>query len=225
MAIKNYVTPAGKSLFAIVHTPDTHFDADGIYQVSLLLNREEASGLIDTLDKLLDEYVATDTKIQDLVFKKKVRLSKQPFFTVDEETGDLKFKFKQRAKIPTKSGKILEKKIAVYDSALNPTKVLIGNGSIIKVSFTVSPYYLATTKSVGLSLRLSAVQILKLIEYTGEVDYGFTNEANQDAFVAEEGTQHEGFKPEVVEEAPKQSRAPKMSPKDYYEDSTEEIPF
>ena len=41
----------------------------------------------------------------------------------------------------------------------------VGNGSIAIVKLFVFPYYMATTKTVGLSMRMNAVQIIDLKEY------------------------------------------------------------
>ena len=58
-------------------------------------------------------------------------------------------------------------KIALYDAQRTPTDAMIGGGSEIKVAATMWPYVLPTTKSVGVSLRPSAVQILSLVSVGG----------------------------------------------------------
>ena len=44
---------------------------------------------------------------------------------------------------------------------------LVGNGSTVKVGYTLTPYYMAATKTVGVSFKFYAIQIIKLSEYTG----------------------------------------------------------
>jgi len=82
-------------------------------------------------------------------------------------TGNYLFKFKQKAKINTKDGRTINMKVALFDANRTPTDVLIGGGSEIKVAATMWPYVLPTTKSVGVSLRPSAVQILSLVSVGG----------------------------------------------------------
>ena len=55
----------------------------------------------------------------------------------------------------------------------------IGRDSVIKVNFSVRPYYLPTTKTCGLSLRPVAIQVIELHEFTGggsAESYGFSDE-------------------------------------------------
>ena len=108
------------------------------------------------------------------------KLQKQfPYETVVDddgnETGDLEFKFKQKAVVTSKkTGKSYEIKPKVFDAKGQPiTKPLpLGNGSTIKVAFEPSPYFVAATKVVGVSLRGFDIQVIDLVEYgagTGSV--------------------------------------------------------
>lgn len=56
---------------------------------------------------------------------------------------------------------------------------LIGNGSLVKVKYMAKPYYMASTKMVGISLRMYAIQVIKLEEYVGG-DSGFNDETSED---------------------------------------------
>jgi hypothetical protein len=60
---------------------------------------------------------------------------------------------------------------------------LIGNGSIVKVAYQLSPYYMASTKMVGVSYKFYAIQIIKLSEYKagGSGNAGFEDETDGDA--------------------------------------------
>lgn len=60
---------------------------------------------------------------------------------------------------------------------------------MIRLSFTAAPYFMQSTKQVGLSLRPVAVQVIKFNEFGGSSaeDYGFSSE--------EEG--YEAFKEEA----------------------------
>ena len=74
-------------------------------------------------------------------------------------------------------------KIAMVDASRTPTDAMVGGGSELKIAANVWPYAMSTTKSVGLSLRPSAVQILSLVASQSAAasmfddEDGFTTEA------------------------------------------------
>ena len=67
---------------------------------------------------------------------------------------------------------------------------LIGNGSIVKLKYWMSPYYMASSKAVGVSLKFNAIQVIKLEEYAGG-DTGFGDESGDQGF--DTGTKQEDF--------------------------------
>ena len=88
-------------------------------------------------------------------------------------------KFKQKAVITKKDGSKFEVKIPQFDSKGKPMKANIGRDSVIKINFSIKPYYMPTTKTVGLSLRPVAVQVIDLKEFAsgGSAEsYGFGEE-------------------------------------------------
>ena len=54
----------------------------------------------------------------------------------------------------------------------------IGGGSTVRVKMLIKPYYMPTTKTVGLSKKLIAVQIIKNKSFT--TNGGFTDESSND---------------------------------------------
>ena len=57
----------------------------------------------------------------------------------------------------------------IYDAGSNQIEgwnKLIGNGSEIQIAFQMMPYYMASTKMVGVSCRFYALQVKKLVEYS-----------------------------------------------------------
>ena len=64
----------------------------------------------------------------------------------------------------------------VYGNLVEDWDKLIGNGSIVKVKYVAKPYYMAATKTVGISYKLLALQVIKLVEYT-EGGGGFGDES------------------------------------------------
>lgn len=74
-------------------------------------------------------------------------------------------------------------KIVMYDAAGNKVDdwdKLVGNGSLVKIKYRVSPYYMASTKNVGISYKFYAVQVINLVEYQGG-DSGFGDETSDDS--------------------------------------------
>ena len=162
------VTPKGIAVYPWLNKPDTKFSPDGDYKVTLKVAAEDAASLMQELDGILQEYKAEASK-QD---PKIARMTISPPYEeeVDDQgnlTGNYLFKFKQKAVLNMKDGRTVDVKIAMLDASRTPTDVLVGGGSEIKIAATVYPYAMNTTKTVGLSLRPYAVQILKLVKVGG----------------------------------------------------------
>lgn len=135
---------------------------------------------------------------------KKIKPADAPYKT-DEEAGTITFNFKQKAKGKTKQGEEFTQQPALFDAQGHPLKagVKIGGGSEIKVSFEVVPFYTALV-GAGVSLRMKAVQILKLQEYqSGNASsYGFEAEAGFDSSEAPAGEDASSKGTESDDEAP-----------------------
>ena len=74
-------------------------------------------------------------------------------------------------------------KIKVYDihgKLVEDWDKLIGNGSTVKIKYRAKPYYMSSSKMVGISYRFYAVQVIDLVEYQGG-DAGFGDESDSDA--------------------------------------------
>lgn len=180
----------GQALWAKLFEPDTKFDANGIYSISLVLPEVDAADMCEHLDTLCA------AKFDEEVEKKpalKNQLSIQPPYTpvYDRETGDatgeIEFKFKLKAKVNTRDGRTFEQKVAVVDAKRTPMteEIAVGNGSDVKVAFEPMPYMVAGTKKVGVSLRLKAVQVIDLVEYGSPATSVFDEE---DGFTASAST-------------------------------------
>jgi hypothetical protein len=64
----------------------------------------------------------------------------------------------------------------LYGKKVENWDKLIGNGSILKIKYRAAPYYMNSTKNVGLSYRFYAVQVIDLVEYSGKGQSGFGDE-------------------------------------------------
>ena len=80
-------------------------------------------------------------------------------------TGNIYLKAKQYTK--TYDGK--PQKVTIVDSTgkvLHNFTSLVGNGSKVRAKLFPKAYYMASTNTVGISLRINAVQIIDLVEYS-----------------------------------------------------------
>ena len=175
----------GKAMWAKVYDPDFKFDPNGIYSVSVLVPEEEAQEMCEHLDSLAKKRLAEemkDRKRNDLTLR-------TPYEKATDkdgnETGEIEFKIKMKAKFQSKQGQWFTNKPIVVDSKRTPLNkdTLIGNGSVIKVVFDTIPYVMMSSKTCSVSLRMKGVQVLQLVEYQGDLfedEDGFIAKAADD---------------------------------------------
>lgn len=189
-----FFTPAGTAQYPWLNKPDTKFDADGVYKTNLILSAEDFNAPNKKLGGKSLQQVLTDAveakMAETLAELPKAAASKVKTADVYEDelddqgepTGNVKLHFKLKAKVTVKSsGKTFEQKPTLVDSKNKVIDDIIYGGSTIKLSFSPIPYYMASTKTVGVSLRMIAVQVLDLVSRGGG-DTGFDVE---DGYVGE----------------------------------------
>jgi hypothetical protein len=96
----------------------------------------------------------------------------------------------------TKDGKPRSPKL--FDAkgkGIDASRVNVGGGSLIKVSFSVGTngddragYYMPSTKEAGIKLYLNAVQIIKLEEWSSGSASSFGFEEDEEGYSYEEST-------------------------------------
>ena len=177
---ERFVSPKGIASYPYLTKPDTKFNPDGEYKVSLIVAGDDASKAIDFLTEKHNASVAQAKKENA---GKRVKEGELPF--IENDDGTVTFKFKMKAKVTPKKGDPFEQKPALFDAKGKPLtgEPKIGGGSTIKVSYEVVPYYTAIA-GAGVSLRLKAVQIIELKEYSGggnAESYGFGEEEGFEA--------------------------------------------
>lgn len=202
MANKMHVTPKGEASWPKLFKPDTKFVPEGEYSIKLLVREDAAESLMELLDKEVELAYKNAVKKNP---KQKAKINQRTPYEheVDDdgdETGNVEFKFKMKARVDLKSGDSFTQKPAVFDAKGKPIKkeLDIGNGSIMKVGFEIVPYFMASTKDASVSLRLKSAQLIDLVEYTDaanpfgkEEGYSFDDseeEENDNPFYEEEGS-------------------------------------
>lgn len=186
--IERYTTPKGFAQYPHLKEPDMKFNPEGVFSVTMRFEgmTDELKKLIEKLEAIQDK--AFDEAVSEANAMNKKKIHKSDLYFEDEE-GNVYLKFKQNAVIKKKDGSTVNAKIAHFDSKGKPIDVNVGRDSVIRLSFTAAPYFMQSTKQVGLSLRPVAVQVIKFNEFGGSSaeDYGFSAE--------EEG--YEAFKEEA----------------------------
>ena len=159
----------GKSLWSKVFEPDTKFIEDGEYSTQVIVSEADAAQVCEQLDALIDEEFNKIVKDKPAL---KATLSKRPVTEPDIDqdgnaTGNVVFKSKLKAKIRSKTGAVYNQKPNVVDAKRNPMTgiQLVGNGSIVKIAVEPITYYMPSSKQVGVSLRLKAMQVIDLVEH------------------------------------------------------------
>ena len=176
------VSPKGYAQYPWLNTPDTKFDNDGVYCVTLKCDDNKTTqDFISKLEEIRDNFYDNDVNVQKALSTKK-KVNKADVCEYDDE-GNVLIKFKQKAKIKAKDGSIIDIKIPLFDSKTKPMNETIGRDSVIKIATQVFPYFMQTTKTVGLSLKITAVQVLELKEATSGSGAGY-------GFGEEEGFEH-----------------------------------
>lgn len=176
---RNMVTPKGTAMWAYLDKPEEFNGSIVGYTITFVPSKEDADKLISQLEEVLEEAK------QDERFKGR-KWAAEPMMGYKEDAeGNIVFKFKQKVSYVDKKGQTHKLGVRIFDAVgnpIDPKKTIIGNGSIIRVAFTPTPFNV--NKSVnGLSLKLQAVQVLKLEEYkkhdfTKMDSFGFSEVAN-----------------------------------------------
>ena len=169
------VTEVGKAIYPHLNKPDTRFQKEGVYKVTLELSPVNAKNLL----KHIDDGIKLATKDS-----KSNKTAQLPYKT--DENGNMQFNFKCKASGVSKTGQNWEQKPKVFDSKGTPISkdILVWGGTTMKVAYEIIPYSNNMLGS-GVSLRLKAVQVHELVSGGGASadSYGFKEESN--GYVAE----------------------------------------
>ena len=195
MAKPTITTPTGVALYPWLSKPDTKYNKDGEYKVALVLSKKDAKPIIDDINGVFQENLDLEMKRQK---KKTIKTANPPYADqLDDDgkpTGNVIIKFKSKAAY----------KPAIFDAKGGVvTDAEIWSGSEIRVNAAMYPYFVDSV-GAGVSLKLRAVQIIKLVEgsegagrFGFEETSGYTQPQTEGAEVFTESTE-EVKEPEVV---------------------------
>lgn len=195
----SFTTPKGKALWCKADMPDRKFNDKGDLTTSLVCDPNDADvkSFITLLEGVRDQAFKETCESLGEVKAKAIKV--RPVF-YDEtnkdgsKTGNILFKLKLGS-VDEKEATGKQYQITVVDAKKNilPKAPRVGNGSTIRCAGFANPYYMASTKEIGVSLMWQKMQIIDLIAADGG-----------DAFGEEEGFQG-SFTPygtATMEEAP-----------------------
>lgn len=175
-----FVTPAGTAQYPYLNKPDTKFNPDGEYKVSLVIPGKDAQDIVTFLD---EQHEASVAKAKKENAGKRIKEGEVPYL-INEDTGDVTVRFKLKARVTPKSGDAFEQRPAIFDAKGKPlVEAKIGGGTKMKVAYELIPYFTAIA-GAGVSLRLKAVQVIDLKEFSGGAGadaYGFGEEEGYEA--------------------------------------------
>lgn len=178
-------TPKGIAQYPWLTKPDTQYVAGGVFKVNLVLPVDEAQSVIDKIDAEIEKsYQAAKEKAKTPGEAKKIGKADPPYVMEEDaegnETGRVIIKFKQNHTLKMKDGSIVKVKPNLFDASgkLIEGNVSVFGGSEIKVASEMVPYFNQKDKEAGVTLRLKAVQVIKLVSSNGAdaSAYGFGEE-------------------------------------------------
>lgn len=198
---EQFKTPVGRAIWPHVHAPDKKFKPEyGEYRTKLALSEEAAQPIIDQIDAAIkaqlvkaQEEFAKDEKNKGKSFKnsKLAKLADKPYQIGEgEEAGTVTFNFKSPAGGKRKDGTDWFRQIPVFDASGAPVKAgtRVGQGSDIKVAYTLNPF--STPIGTGMSLRLEAVQVITMRQFERDAkSFGFEAEEGFSVNETEESTE------------------------------------
>ena len=185
---KELVTTAmGVLVWPHLNSPDYEYDEAGVYQTKLRLSGTDAKKLTAYCEKQREMAAAEAKENGKFKGKGKVPLADLPI--KEDEDGNLLFNFKMKAKGTTRNGETFTREPKLFDAKGQPCNdARVGGGTVARISFESYRYYAKMVGGAGVSLRLEAVQIIDLHEWTSgrsAEGFGFDKE---DGFSVDEYT-------------------------------------
>jgi len=176
--VRRLISPIGTAKWAFLNKPKTTFKKQGEFMTNLLVPEAEAQAFIEVINEMTDEYfneVYNEAKAKD---RKELR-KHYPFSAEETDegvpTGNVEFKFHANATYE-KNGETQSFTPTIVDKRgdeLDPKTALVFSGSIIRVSCNASPYYNTSNRTVGVTLYLRGVQVIKFAKKDTAASLGF----------------------------------------------------
>ncbi len=199
-----FVTPKGRAVYPKLDAPDTKFKPNGEFSCKVELSAEDSAKFMAEIQAIADTHydetlarLAGDTnpatKGKSIAASKNLKRANLPVKAVvdDEgnETGEFQFNCKMNHRITKRvTNEVIEMFPKLFDASTPPKSIPYGTqvwgGSIVRVAGEFNCFYTQQI-GVGVQLRMTAVQIIDLVQGTAAGDgFGFGGE--EGGFVAED---------------------------------------
>ena len=222
--LEKIITPPGIAKYPRLNTPDTKFNPNGVYKVTLVLD-ESQEAVVEFRDRILAAEEAAVAEAAKTVKKgKQLKTADSIIKAHTNSDGDVVDGFIEVSAKTSASGQRADKstwtrRLPIFDSKGKPADVKIGGGSTLRLSLSISPYN-SPTLGAGVTLYLDAVKVIDLKEFKGEESadgYGFGEEeegfsAAKDSAFPEEPAAEEAPAEEPKKTTPKAGARPAAKP-------------
>ena len=157
------ISEAGEALWAHLREPETYKGVStGNYTLTVKFPHDVTNKLLAEIEA---EYNSLKKTAECFKGAKPAKGSVPSFGTKELADGEIAFKFKTKSVIVSKATKEeFKRTVPVFDAKLKPLMVPIGNGSLVRVKFSIGPKFISGT-NYGVTLYLDSVQVLRLVEY------------------------------------------------------------
>lgn len=165
---ERFETCAGLSRRAFTVLPDTKFNTDGLFKISLVVDLSEpsAQAFKEKVDAAALEVFNAEIPERDRGgWEHYLPYERELSPETGERTGRVVFAFKRNAKIKLlRTGEVVDLTVAVFDSegahALPPP--IIGDNSLVRVWGEFRPIRISAARKAGVRMDFSAVKVLRL---------------------------------------------------------------
>lgn len=154
------VTPKGEALWAHLDAPELYEGKPVGYTIMQKLSAEDTLALKAKLLEVFDHACKNHPDFLDSKGNTKPVLDEPQIGLKVNKDGEELFKFRTQHEYQNKAGETIKRTVPMFDAKKNKITVDIGNGSIIRVAFTPSPYWKSKTNN-GVALYMDAIQVIK----------------------------------------------------------------
>ena len=189
--ITTKVSVASEAIYPHLVKPDVRFNELGEYKVTLKVSKSDATDMVKSVDQAIVDSLAKAEKDNK---GKKVKEAPKPY---TEEGDYVFFKYKMKATgVNQKTKEKFSQRPQLFDAKKNPVPLntIIWGGSKLRCAYSLVPYY-TPMLGAGVSLRLKAVQVIKLVQ--GKSDQNIFKE--EDGFESKSTGSENSNAPEVQE--------------------------
>jgi len=181
-----FTSPVGEAVFPWITKADTTYTPEGVFKTDLSVPFEQAQEFIAKLEKARSDFIAS------LPVGKQTALAPRPVYTdeytrpeypeeakdeekkaireawVGEPTGNVLFRFKLKAHVNTDDGGFDQAPVVVDAATGEKIGEAVFGGSIVRVRGQIVPYTNNAAATVGVTLRMKAVQVIEIVTGGGD---------------------------------------------------------